>query len=104
MSASALGLNPFFVMVGLASFVYGVGGSPLGRVLCSSAALRWRAGFVSRLRFECVLSSGRLSVVFVPVASLRAAAFRCRAFCDGRGVVSCAAFLSDGRWVCSAVA
>lgn len=87
-----------------ASFIYGVGGSPVGSVLCSSAALRWRAGVIARLRFECVLSSGRISVVFVPVASCRAAAFRCRSFCAGRGVVSCSAFLSDGRWVCSSVA
>ena len=86
------------------SFLYGKNGSKVGSVLCSSAALRWRPGFVSRLRFECVLSSGRLSVVFVPVASCRAAAFRCRAFCAGRGVVACSAYLSDGRWVCSSVA
>lgn len=91
-------------MAGSVSFIYGVGGSPLGRVLCSSAALRWRAGFVARLRFDCVLTSGRVSSVFVPVASCRAAAFRCRAFCSGRGVLSCSAFLSDGRWVCSSVA
>ena len=87
-----------------ACFVYNCDGSQVGRVVCSSAALRWRAGFVSRLRFDCVLESGRLSSVFVCVASLRAAAFRCRAFVAGRGVLRCSAFLSDGRWVCSSVA
>lgn len=87
-----------------AAFVYGVAGSPLGRVCCSSSALRWRAGFRSVLRFEVVLASGVLRVVSVPVCSLRAAAFRCRAFCAGSGVLRCSAFLSDGRWVCSALA
>ena len=93
-----------FVMVSSVSFVYGAAGSPLGRVVCSSAALRWRAGFSASVRFECVLASGRLSVVVSSVASLRAAAFKCRAFVAGSGVLACRAFLLNGSWVCSAIA
>lgn len=85
-------------------FIYGRGGSPLARVVCSLAALRWRAGAVSSLRFERVLSSGRVVSSVVSVASCRAAALRCLAFCDGSGVLRCSAFLSDGRWVASAIA
>lgn len=87
-----------------ASFVWGVAGRPLGRVCASRAALSWRAGVRALLRFECVLASGGVRVSFVPVCSLRAAAFRARAFAAGRGVLSCSCFLSDGRWVASALA
>lgn len=103
-SAGSVASCPDGFAVGSSAFVWGVGGRVLRGVVCSCAALRWRAGVVARLRFDCVLSSGRVSSVFVPVASLRAAAFRCSAFCAGRGVLRCSAFLSDGRWVCSGVA
>lgn len=85
-------------------FVWSRVGGALGRVVASRAALSWRAGLSSLLRFESVLASGRVVVSFVSVCSLRAAAFRCRAFCAGRGVVACRCFLSDGRWVASALA
>lgn len=87
-----------------ASFVWASLPSPASRVVASRAALSWRAGVRSMLRFERVLSSGRVVSSSVPVCSLRAAAFQCLAFCAGRGVLKCSCFLSDGRWVASAVA
>lgn len=87
-----------------ASFVWASSGRQLRRVCASRAALSWRAGVRALLRFECVLASGSVRVSFVPVCSLRAAACRARAFCAGRGVMSCSCFLSDGRWVASALA
>ena len=86
------------------AFVWGAAPSPAARVCASRAALAWRAGVRAVLRFERVLSSGRVVASSVPVCSLRAAAFQCRAFCAGRGVLRCSCFLSDGRWVASAVA
>ena len=87
-----------------AAFVWGAAPSPASRVCASRAALSWRAGVRAVLRFERVLSCGRVVASSVPVCSLRAAAFQCRAFCAGRGVLRCSCFLSDGRWVASAIA
>ena len=86
------------------AFVWGAAPAPAARVCASRAALAWHAGVRAVLRFERVLSSGRVVSSSVPVCSLRAAAFQCRAFCAGRGVLRCSCFLSDGRWVASAVA
>lgn len=85
-------------------FVWGVGSRFASKIVASRAALSWRAGVRAVLRFERVLSSGRVVASSVPVCSLRAAAFQCRAFCAGRGVLRCSCFLSDGRWVASAIA
>lgn len=87
-----------------AAFVYSPRGGVLRRVVCSRAALTWRAGVRAWLRCEVVLSSGAVRVSSVPCCSLRAAAFRSLAAVASRGVLRASLFLSDGRWVCSAFA
>lgn len=77
--------------------------SPFGLRSCVAprVAFGWRAGCVASVRFEVVLVSGAVVSHVVPVGSLRAACFRASAFCGGRGVLRCSAFLSSGAWVCS---
>ena len=68
------------------------------------SALLWRVGCVAWLRCEVVLDSGRVVVSSVPASSVRSACFRARAAVSGSGVLCSSLFLSDGRWVCSALA
>lgn len=98
------GSNPSPASPAPASFIYSRNGGSIGRVVVATAALKWRAGSSALLRCERVLASGRVVVSSVRVASCRAAAFQCRAAVSGRGVLRASLFLSDGRWVCSAVA
>ena len=73
-------------------------------VAVAPAALAWRSGCSAWLRCECVLASGRVVVSSVPASSWRSAASRARAAVSGSGVLRASLFLSDGRWVCSALA